>query len=406
MPIFAENQDRIYGDIIQELIQNTNLTRSSPGSKTRALIQAISRKMGRMWNQFDINMIQSYLNGAEGQFLDYLGNMMGLSRLGEATAFVGSADRNVKFYTDNGTFGDINDGNSILIPSGTICSTGTEGTGIQYRVAVSTIMLAGQSEAYVAVQSLRTGSNINIGAHQLIQHNFNNYVDSANGTLRVTNEASIVNGQDVETDTNYRFRIAHQVTAAEKGNATAIRLAALGVPGVADIVLVPFHRGIGSIDMLIKGTVPRISDNLISAVQSSVNQVVSQGIVYTARAPTEIGISMVGTLSLKNKLSTEEEAAIIEAATNNVTEYINTLDIGEEFVLQEIIERVLSASDEIRQMGTITAPFDRLYMYRPTSLGDNRIRSQLINNLIPDVDERVIVEDISAGTTPILFRIQ
>lgn len=405
MPIFAETQDKIYGDIIQEVIQNTNITRSSPGSKTRALVSAISRKMGRMWNQFDLNMAQAYLDGAEGQFLDFLGNMMGMTRLGEEAASVGAADKNVKFFVTIGTFGDINGGSAILIPAGTLISTGPEGAGIQYRVVAATILLASQSEAYITVQSVRTGTDVNVGAAQLVYHNFSNYLDSANNTLGVTNEASIVNGQDIETDTNFRFRIANQVTASEKANLTAMRLSALSVPGVADVVIVPYHRGIGTVDMLIKSTVPRISDSLVSAVQTAIDEVTSQGIVATARGPNEVGISMVGTLTLKSRVSSEEESNIISTATDNVSDYINTLDIGEEFVVQEIIERVLASSELIKQLGSTSVPLDKLFMYRPTKLEDNRIRSSLLDNLTPEVDERIIVEDISAGTTPILFRV-
>jgi uncharacterized phage protein gp47/JayE len=405
MPIFSETQDKIFGDIIQEILNNTGVSRSSPGSKTRALVQAVSRKMGRMWNQFDLNMAQAYLDGAEGQFLDFMGSMMGLTRLGEETASVGTTDKNIKFFTTIGTFGDINGASSILIPAGTLISTGPDGTGIQYRVVAATILLASQSEAYIAVQSVRTGSNVNVGANQLVYHNFSNYLDSVNNTLGVTNEASIVNGQDIETDTNFRFRIANQVTSSERANLTSMRLNALSVPGVADVVVVPYHRGIGTVDMLIKSTVPRIPDSLVSVVQTAIDAVVSQGIVATARGPSEVGISMVGTLSLRNQVSAEEETQIIQAATDNVTEYINSLDIGEEFVLQEIVERVLSSSDQVRQVGTPTNPLDNLYVYKPTKLEDNRIRSTLLGNLTPEVDERIIVEDISAGTTPILFRI-
>ena len=148
MPLFAETEDKIFGDIMTEILEGTNLSRSSPGSKMRTLTEAVSKKMGRMWSQFDLNMVQAFLEGAEGKFLNYFGDLMGVERLGEEPASISSVDKNVRFYVEVGTFGDINGGSSILVTRGTLLGTQDAGTGIQYRVVVDTVLAASTNEAY------------------------------------------------------------------------------------------------------------------------------------------------------------------------------------------------------------------------------------------------------------------
>ena len=51
-----------------------------------------------MYRKFDINMAQCFLIGAEGKYLDFIGDMMGLPRLGQEVATVSSTETNVHFF--------------------------------------------------------------------------------------------------------------------------------------------------------------------------------------------------------------------------------------------------------------------------------------------------------------------
>jgi len=405
MPLFSESQDKIYADIMAEVLGNTNISRSSAGAKMRALVEATSRKLGRMWTQFDINMGQAFLEGAEGRWLSYIGDMMGIQRLNEEPASISSLDRNLRFYVDAGTFGNINGSQSINLPAGTYVGTGEAGTGITYRTIVATVLLSTQREAYIAVQSIRSGSSVNVGTGRLRYHNFTGYSDYVNDTLKVINEAEIVRGQDPESDINYRYRIANQITSLERANEVAIRLAALSVPGVADLSAIAYYRGIGTYDLIIKSTTPNIGQGLIASVEEATRDVTSYGVVHSVRGPVEIGLSLTGSLTLKRKVPADEQTSIIDLATANIVDYVNNLDIAEEFVINEAVERAMSTSDTIKTVGISTKPFDSVYIYRPSRLEDNKVRSELVDDLTPKSDERIIVENRYAGATPILFRI-
>lgn len=357
-----------------------------------------------MYRKFDTNILISYLDGANGQYLDFIADMLGVQRLGEQPASIASTEQNVKFYVDVGTFGDINGGLPITIPAGTIISTGDASTGVTYVVPYTTILSSSDTFAYIAAESTRTGSDQNVGADQLIFHNFTNYAGVGNNSLKVTNDAEITVAQDVESDTNLRYRCSNAVLAAEAANETSLRLAALTVPGVADVIIIPFYQGIGTTGMLMKSVTPSVPQGLVAAVQNVVDAQKAMGEIVNVRGPNETGFSCVVTLTLRRKLSPNDESSIIQAATSNLTTYINSLDIGEDFIVNEAVERVMSASAEIKNMGVANQPFDSLFIYKQSKIQDNKIRSTLLGDYTPNADERIIVETVFAGTTPILIK--
>ena len=405
MPLFAETEQKIFGDILFDVVNNTVITRTSPGAKMKSLVDAVSKKMGQMYTRFDLNISQAFLNGAKGKYLDFIGSMLNLPRLGESRAVVAIKDRNMRFYVEIGTFGDINGGSSILLPAGTIVSSDVAASGNIYKLLVSVVLSASASEAFVPAEALRSGTQGNLGKNALRFHNFNNYVDTVSDSLKVTNDAEISAGQNPESDTNYRFRIANQTVASESANATAIRLAALTVPGVANIVILPQARGIGSFDLLIQSITPIPSETLLSAVRESVLNHTAAGNIGSIRAPIELGMTISGNLILRKVVSASEQTNIINAATQNITAYINNLDIGEEFIFNEAIERVMATSELIKDIGVPTLPFEELFSYTPSRVEDNKIRSSLISNFSPQTDAKISIELKYAGSTPILFAI-
>jgi len=50
----------------------------------------------------------------------------------------------------------------------------------------------------------------------------------------------------------------------------------------------PYFRGIGTYDLLIKATTATISDGLIAAVQELIEKTTAEGIVATARGPQKL----------------------------------------------------------------------------------------------------------------------
>jgi hypothetical protein len=102
-------------------------------------------------------------------------------------------------------------------------------------------------------------------------------------------------------------------------------------------------------------------------------------------------------------VSASEQSNLIDAVTQNITNYINNLAIGEEFILNEAVERTMSTSDLIKDIGLPTVPFDEIFTYKPSRVEDNKVRATLIGNFAPESDGKVSVELQYAGLTPVLF---
>jgi uncharacterized phage protein gp47/JayE len=364
----------------------------SNGSLARALLESYARHTNEAYQIFDLNLARAFVSGANGRFLDFIGELLGLERLGTAAAVSNAESKAVKFYVEEGIFGDINSASDITLPAGTIISTATDAEGITYRTIVSTVLLASQSEAFLSVEAILPGASSNVGTGLLQFHDFTNYADSLNDTLKVINVGGIFTGQDIETDTNYRFRIARQVTAAEAGNLTAIRLAALSVPGVADIILTPWARGIGTYDVLIKSITPTINETLIDAVQAAINEVTARGNSGLARRPRETGMSFTIKITYRDQVTDDIKDNIEALVKDNLTNYVNGIDIGEEFIINEAVQRVMETDERIKDIGIPTKPFNDITIYRETKLQDNKIKQTLLLNYATDDDERIVIE--------------
>lgn len=390
--LFARSYQQILGDALLELTQNTKVTRISPGSKARSILEAASRNLNQAYNTFDLNFARAFLSGADGKFLDLLGEILGVSRLGIETASVNASTEVVKFFVETGTFGDINSGSAITIPAGTVLSTEVDNSGVSYKLTTGVVLAASGKSQFVSVTALLPGESSNIGSGALTFHNFTNYTDSANNTLKVTNISGIFTGANVETDINYRFRIAKSALASESANETAVLLAALSVPGVANVVLQNRAKGIGTYKVLIKSITPTVSTALIDSVGAVLSRVTAQGTLGIADKPLETGMAFEISLRYQNGVSVEEKDAIEAQIRSAIEEYVNNLDIGEEFILNELVERVLSVSTNIKDIGQPNRPIDNMFIYRESKLRDSKVREQLISNYIPAADERVILE--------------
>lgn len=392
MPLFERNFNDILGDAILDLTTNSRINRISPGAKARAILEVTSRNINQAYKTFDINLARAFLSGATGTFIDLIGELMGVPRLGSATSHTSASAQVLKFYVDTGTFGDLNGGSAITIPAGTLISTTANSGGVVYKMTTGVTLNISGTEKFIAVEALSPGENSNVGTGSLKFHNFTNYLDSSNNTLRVINISGIFNGANTETDVNYKYRISKSALASEAANQTAVLLAALSVPGVANVILQNRYSGIGTYKVLIKSITPSVSLALLDNVQATIESVSSLGLRPLADRPNETGMAFTIAITYQNGTSEEEKTSIESQIRTSVSDYVNGLDIGEEFIVNEMIERVLSVSPSIRDIGTPTKPFDSMAIYKETRLRDNKIRQELLANYSPIAIERIIME--------------
>lgn len=388
MPLFAKDPNQIIQESIATLKANTNLTSVGPGSRIRAIVELLKEEVSEAYAKFDFNTAVSFVHGAYGEYLDYLGDIFGLKRYSKQPAQTSSLAKTIRFYTLAGTFGSINSGNNVLIPAGTEIWAMKSGFQVIFYLTEPLTLIADDTEAFGTIKAKESGSFYNVPTGSIKFHGFTNYTDSADNSLLVVNTEPLENGLDDESDDNFRYRIINQYLKSMAANETAIRLAALSVPGVADVNIVDQQMGLGTMGVLIKSTTPTVSQALLNNVQEQVNNVKSGGTKIIVSAPDYLEIIFNIELHYKRTPSEEERFNAELAVKNTVVDYINNKDIGESFIINELANLVISSNPLISYIGKPGVFFNKISLYIPN--GSAFIKKELIKDYKPGKIQKLI----------------
>lgn len=407
MAFFERTTEEIAANAVEKLSQRSNITRLSPGSKTRLILDIVSEEQGNQHQIFDENLMQAFLKFANTRFLEFLGDMLN-EPIREAT-HAEATDDNFMFYVSSGTFGDINGGADISINAGEVVSTvPSDGTiitpgiesqaKIEYVTTEAATALNSRSFIYVPVRARVEGSDSNIPRNVLREHNVTGYLLSSTNRLKCTNQYSISNGEDRESPESYRFRLQNLFAARQQAIPAAVRLAALSVPGVSNIKEVTCEQGPGSYSVYILSTTPTTSSQLLREVSSFVSTVSAYGVRPFILAPEPLGLEFVCAINWSTKATTDDISRGYILMRNALEDRLNRTDIGEEITFAELRDVILSASEFALSIGDATPnKFEEIYVYRRDQETGGVTRNLTIGEKVtPLYNERVILQ--TSGT--------
>lgn len=389
---FAEYQSDILGALV-----NSGIQQLAPGGKARALCDIVADKLGELENRQFLNLGETLLPFATGSNLDVLGEIFGVARIQQQASSVAQGDQNFKFYVRAGTFGDINNGQSIVIPDGVRILTADDG-GPVYLASPVTLQ-AGQSQAYFSAVSLYAGSVSNAPSKVFNRHNFTAYAGSRFGSLLVTNEYGLVGGRDEEDDDSYRYRIHLKLISQSGATESALRFALLQVPGIQDVV---FDRKAGTFLCYVFAITPVAAASLLQAVQERIDQTVAFPLTGTALNPDLVGITLSATLSIASGSTQTDRDTVIGQAAAAAQEYLNNLKVGQPLMVNDIAAAIRASSAKIQDVGQPNRQIDEVYIWRGRGDGSRYSRA-LLTNYTPVIGERIGAEDrLGAITVSVL----
>lgn len=411
MPFFPISQDDMTANALKAMREHTNISQLSPGGKTRFLLDSMIEEQVGQHLLFDDNMSQSFIRWAEDKYLDFFGDMLNIPRLQADTAEVFEEDNNFMFFVDSGTFGDINGGNSISIPSGNIISNpqielerrvGQNSDGstdyqvprIIYELTNTVTCPASASYVYCRIRARIEGSGSDVSRNVLVEHNFSGYIKSSTKPLKCINKYSIASGRERESDASYKYRLMNAFKARERANRYAIRLAALSIPGVSDIIEVTCEQGPGTYSLYVLATTPTTSPRLVKKVRDTVELVSSFGIRPYVLAPSYLGLELVIAVKWKPTTTEEQKQIGYDEIRGTLEEVINGLSIGEELFIDELESIVTTSVTYLQGIG-LSAPgkFEEVFLYRGTS--DNTGVKKVVtrrSEIRPLYNEKIILE--------------
>ncbi len=150
-----------------------------------------------------------------------------------------------------------------------------------------------------------------------------------------------------ESDDNYKYRVCNQVLTIASANETAIRLAALSVDLVKNVILKPYTFGTGSFSIYIITDTPNTSQETINEVQSKINEVKGYGIRFAVFIPKTIPIEFKAMIIFTKGTDDATKKIITIQAKQLIRDYINSRMPGESIVINEINEIIMSISETI-----------------------------------------------------------
>lgn len=153
---------------------------------------------------------------------------------------------------------------------------------------------------------------------------------------------------DGENDDNYRYRITNQCLTLATSNETAVRLAALTVEGVSDVIVKEYAMGAGTFAVILI-TNEEDTDAIISTVKEKLQNIHAYGVRYTVQLPRLTRIKIKQHLSISDRTSDMEKQELRYQAQLAIADYLNNLTIGESIITDKITQAIMDIDERIVQ---------------------------------------------------------
>lgn len=150
-----------------------------------------------------------------------------------------------------------------------------------------------------------------------------------------------------ESDDRYRYRMTRQVLSAASSNETAIRLAALSVDEVQDVVLKRYALGVGSFSLLVLTENLDTQQSVLEKVRDVVDEKVGYGINYTVDGPKLKPLKLTIKLILKDSVNDAKSQEIKAEVREAIRKLMRSKGIAESFAMDELAQHILNVSPYI-----------------------------------------------------------
>lgn len=266
---------------------------------------------------------QMFLSSASGEYLDKHALTRGLYRK-ESKKSTGE----VTFYRNVVTDSE------VIIEKGTVVSTA--GPAIRQFVTDETVtILPNTGSATVSATAIEGGASYNV-----LSHTITVLVTPPAGVTKVVNTKAFKGGSDEESDEELRERVLYSYRDISNGtNAVYYKRLAESVPGVYSASVVPQERGAGTLNVYIcgKGDDASVNRDHIGTVQALLDENRELNVDILVLYALALKVSFNFNLCVKDGYSFDEVSAVI---TEKLTQYINSLGVGEPALLCEMGELI------------------------------------------------------------------
>lgn len=289
-----KTMDEIYQEMARTYAQRTGIELN--GCDTAVRLYALAAQVYALYVQCDWVARQAFPQTAEGEYLDRHAALRGMERKTGT-----HAQGVVRFENSTPATQD------RIIPVGTVCMTAGL---VRFETVEKAVLPAGALSVDVAVRAVESGTAGNVSAETITT-----MAIAPLGVSSCRNPEACFGGEDVEEDEALRQRILATFRRLPNGaNAAYYRQEALSFDQVAQAVVVPRPRGVGTVDVVVSTPAGLPEQDLLEEMTAYFEQRREIAVDVQVRAPETVTVDVAVQVAAKESADPARVRATVEEA--------------------------------------------------------------------------------------------
>ena len=313
-----KNIEEIYQDLLTAFADRAGFV-PEEGCDLAVRLWAAAAQLQSLGIQADWVLDQSFPQTAQGQYLDYHGQMRGLARI-PAVKAMGA----LRFLVDTPPVTD------TVISGGAVCMTAE---GVRFRTMEDGILREGSLYTDIPAEAVEGGAQGNAAAGTVVI-----LTACPVAVTGCTNPEPFVGGRDAEEDESFRGRILDSYRRLPNGaNAAWYEQTAVNYGGVAAAKAIGRARGIGTVDVYVATAQGVPGEALLAGLQAELQEKREIAVDVAVKAPE------VQTVNVAVEIAVTEGMAFAELkaeAERTISAYFGGELLGRAVCLAELGSRI------------------------------------------------------------------
>jgi len=291
----TKTMDEIYQEMLTCYAQRTGMELSE-GCDVAVRLYALAAQVYALYVQADWVSRQSFPQTAEGEYLDRHAALRGLERKAGA-----AAQGVIRFQAGAAAEQD------RTIAAGTVCMTAGL---IRFETTQEAVLTAGTMSIDVPIRAVEAGAAGNVSAGTITA-----MAVAPVGIAGCTNPAACIGGRDEESDESLRERVLETFKRLPNGaNAAFYQQEALSFDQVAEAVVIPRPRGVGTVDVVVSSPAGLPDQTLLEELRAYFQTRREIAVDVGVRAPETVTVDVAVQVAAGNGADMEQVKASVEAA--------------------------------------------------------------------------------------------
>ena len=317
------NIETIYQELLAAFAERAGFVPET-GCDLAVRMWAVAAQIQALGIQADWVLNQSFPQTAQGQYLDYQGQIRGLVRVPSE-----KAQGTIRFSVAMPPVSD------VVIPADTVCMTEQE---VRFRTTEPVTLAAGTLEAEASAEAVEGGSIGNAAPGAIC------ILTACPVAVTVcTNPLAFSGGRDAEDDENFRKRVLDSYQRLPNGaNAAWYEQTAMNYGGVAAAKAVGRARGIGTVDVYVATEQGIPGEELLIGLQAELQEKREIAVDVKVKAPEPRNVDVSVSVAAKAGADFDKVKAEVEQC---VTAFFTGRLLGRPVRLAELGSKIYGLED-------------------------------------------------------------